>query len=55
MAQRVKELTESLNLGNVEIVTNTSQLSGNRKEQRASLILKRATFLLRISIEMEKR
>ncbi len=34
MAQRVKELAERLNLSNVEIVTNTSQLSGKQKRAK---------------------
>ena len=41
MAERVKELAERLNLGNVEIGTNKANYPAKRKEQRASLMLKR--------------
>ena len=34
MAERVKELAEKLNLNNVEIVTNTSQLTGKQKRAK---------------------
>ena len=34
MAERVKELAERLNLSNVEIVTNTSQLTGKKKRAK---------------------
>ena len=42
MVQRVKELAERLNLGNVEIGTNKANYPAKRKEQKVSSILKRA-------------